>query len=65
MSFDERKGLKAVVHMPETVKAPIAAGQEVGTLVVSVPGQLFPIHGKKACSLIKSKSMRVAILIKP
>jgi D-alanyl-D-alanine carboxypeptidase (penicillin-binding protein 5/6) len=39
MSFDERKGLKAVVRMPETVKAPIAAGQEVGTLVVSVPGQ--------------------------
>lgn len=39
MSFDERKGLKAVVHMPETVKAPIAAGQEVGKLVVSVPGQ--------------------------
>jgi serine-type D-Ala-D-Ala carboxypeptidase (penicillin-binding protein 5/6) len=39
MSFDERKGLKAVVHMPETVKAPIAAGQAVGTLVVSVPGQ--------------------------
>ncbi len=25
--------------MPETVKAPIAAGQEVGKLVVSVPGQ--------------------------
>ena len=39
MSFDERKGLKAVVRMPETVKAPIAAGQEVGKLVVSVPGQ--------------------------
>jgi D-alanyl-D-alanine carboxypeptidase (penicillin-binding protein 5/6) len=39
MSFDERKGLKAVVRMPETVKAPIAAGQQVGTLVVSVPGQ--------------------------
>jgi D-alanyl-D-alanine carboxypeptidase (penicillin-binding protein 5/6) len=39
MSFEEKKGLKAVVHMPETIKAPIAAGQEVGKLVVSVPGQ--------------------------
>jgi D-alanyl-D-alanine carboxypeptidase (penicillin-binding protein 5/6) len=39
MSFEEKKGLKAIVHMPETIKAPIAAGQEVGKLVVSVPGQ--------------------------
>jgi D-alanyl-D-alanine carboxypeptidase (penicillin-binding protein 5/6) len=39
VSFEEKKTLKAVVHMPETVKAPIAAGQEVGRLVVSVPGQ--------------------------
>lgn len=39
MNFEEKKGLKAVVRMPETVKAPIAAGQEVGTLIVSVPGQ--------------------------
>ena len=46
MSFAERKGLKAVVDMPETVKAPIAAGQTVGKLVVSVPGlpdQEFPL----------------------
>ena len=38
LSFPERKGLKAVVDMPETVKAPIAAGQPIGKLVVSVPG---------------------------
>jgi len=46
MSFAERKGLKAVVDMPETVKAPIAAGQTVGKLVVSIPGmadQEFPL----------------------
>jgi D-alanyl-D-alanine carboxypeptidase (penicillin-binding protein 5/6) len=36
---EERKGIKAVLKMPETVKAPIAAGQPVGKLVVSVPGQ--------------------------
>ena len=39
LSSVERKGLKAIVKMPETVKAPIAQGQEVGKLVVSVPGQ--------------------------
>jgi D-alanyl-D-alanine carboxypeptidase (penicillin-binding protein 5/6) len=39
MNFEERKGLKAVVKMPETVKAPIEAGQLVGKLIVSVPGQ--------------------------
>jgi len=46
MSFEEKKGLKAVVHMPETIRAPIAAGQEVGKLVISVPGQpdqAFPL----------------------
>ncbi len=39
LSSAERKGLKAIVKLPETVKAPIADGQEVGKLVVSVPGQ--------------------------
>jgi D-alanyl-D-alanine carboxypeptidase (penicillin-binding protein 5/6) len=38
LSFAERKGLKAVVKMPETVKAPIAQGQEIGKLVVSDAG---------------------------
>jgi len=38
LSFAERKGLKAVVDMPETVKAPIAVGQPIGKLVVSTPG---------------------------
>jgi D-alanyl-D-alanine carboxypeptidase (penicillin-binding protein 5/6) len=38
LSFAERKGLKAVVDMPETVKAPIALGQPIGKLVVSAPG---------------------------
>jgi D-alanyl-D-alanine carboxypeptidase (penicillin-binding protein 5/6) len=39
VNSEERKGIKAVLKMPETVKAPIAAGQPVGKLVVSVPGQ--------------------------
>jgi D-alanyl-D-alanine carboxypeptidase (penicillin-binding protein 5/6) len=46
LSFGERKGLKAVVEMPETVKAPIAEGQPIGRLVVSAPGlpdQDFPL----------------------
>ena len=46
LAFAERKGLKAVVRMPETVKAPIAEGQEVGKLVILVPGlpdQEFPL----------------------
>src|ERR1700722_8236015 len=38
LSLAERKGLKAVVKMPETVKAPIAQGQEIGKLVISAPG---------------------------
>jgi len=38
LSFAEKKGLKVVVKMPEAVKAPIKQGQEVGKLVVSVPG---------------------------
>jgi len=38
LSSAEKKGLKAVVKMPETVKAPIVEGQEVGKLVVSIPG---------------------------
>ena len=46
LSLAERKGLKAVVKMPETVKAPIAQGQEIGKLVVSSPGlpdEEFPL----------------------
>jgi D-alanyl-D-alanine carboxypeptidase (penicillin-binding protein 5/6) len=46
LSFAERKELKAVVKMPETVKAPISAGQEIGKLVVSapdVPDQEYPL----------------------
>lgn len=39
LSVQERKDLKVVVDMPETVKAPIAAGQPIGKLVVSGPGQ--------------------------
>ncbi len=38
LSIEERKGLKAVVKIPETVKAPIEKGQKVGTLAVTAPG---------------------------
>ncbi len=38
LSLTERKGLKAVVRMPEAVKAPIVQGQEIGKLVISAPG---------------------------
>jgi len=47
LSFAERKGLKAVVDMPETVKAPIVSGQPVGKLVISAPGtedREFPLN---------------------
>jgi D-alanyl-D-alanine carboxypeptidase (penicillin-binding protein 5/6) len=37
LSFAERKGLKVTVDMPETVKAPIAAGQTIGKMIVSAP----------------------------
>jgi D-alanyl-D-alanine carboxypeptidase (penicillin-binding protein 5/6) len=39
LSLAERKGLKAVVKIPETVKAPIVQGQEIGKLVISAPDQ--------------------------
>jgi D-alanyl-D-alanine carboxypeptidase (penicillin-binding protein 5/6) len=39
LSLAERKGLKAVVKMPETVKAPIVQGQEIGKLVITAPDQ--------------------------
>jgi len=39
LSLAERKGLKAVVKMPEAVKAPIVQGQEIGKLVISAPDQ--------------------------
>jgi D-alanyl-D-alanine carboxypeptidase (penicillin-binding protein 5/6) len=51
LSLAERKGLKAVVKMPETVKAPIAQGQEIGKLVISSPGlpdQEFPLKAGAA-----------------
>lgn len=37
LSFAERKAVKATVRMPETIKAPIAAGQDAGTLIISAP----------------------------
>jgi D-alanyl-D-alanine carboxypeptidase (penicillin-binding protein 5/6) len=46
LSLTERKGLKAVVKMPEAVKAPIAQGQEIGKLVISapdMPDEEFPL----------------------
>jgi D-alanyl-D-alanine carboxypeptidase (penicillin-binding protein 5/6) len=46
LSLAERKGLKAVVKMPEAVKAPIVQGQEIGKLVISTPGlpdEEFPL----------------------
>jgi D-alanyl-D-alanine carboxypeptidase (penicillin-binding protein 5/6) len=46
LSFPERKGVTATVRMPETVKAPITVGQQVGTLVISAPGienQEYPL----------------------
>ena len=51
LSFAEKKGIKAVVKMPETVKAPIEAGQLVGKLVVSIPGlpdEEFPLKTANA-----------------
>jgi D-alanyl-D-alanine carboxypeptidase (penicillin-binding protein 5/6) len=38
LSFPERKGVTVTVEMPETVKAPIAAGFPIGKLVISAPG---------------------------
>jgi D-alanyl-D-alanine carboxypeptidase (penicillin-binding protein 5/6) len=38
LSNEEKRNMKAVVRMPQTVKAPIAQGQPIGTLVVSAPG---------------------------
>jgi D-alanyl-D-alanine carboxypeptidase (penicillin-binding protein 5/6) len=51
LSFAERKAMQAVVKMPETVKAPIAAGQKIGTLVISAPGvpdQDYPLKAAAA-----------------
>jgi D-alanyl-D-alanine carboxypeptidase (penicillin-binding protein 5/6) len=51
LSFAEKKGVKVVVKMPETVKAPIEAGQLVGKLVVSIPGmpdEEFPLKTASA-----------------
>ena len=46
LSFAERKGLKVIVDMPETVKAPIVAGQTIGKLVITAPNvaaQEYPL----------------------
>jgi serine-type D-Ala-D-Ala carboxypeptidase (penicillin-binding protein 5/6) len=46
LSNEEKRNLKAVVRMPQTVKAPIAQGQPIGTLVLTAPGaqpQEFPL----------------------
>jgi D-alanyl-D-alanine carboxypeptidase (penicillin-binding protein 5/6) len=51
LSFPERKAVTATVRMPETVKAPIAAGQRIGTLVISSPGtaiQEYPLKTNAA-----------------
>jgi D-alanyl-D-alanine carboxypeptidase (penicillin-binding protein 5/6) len=53
LSFAERKGLKAVVDMPETVKAPIALGQPIGKLVVSAPGLPDRSYPLKAATAIE------------
>ena len=50
LSFAERKGLKVVADMPETVKAPIAVGQPIGKLVISAPGMSDQDYGLKAGS---------------
>jgi D-alanyl-D-alanine carboxypeptidase (penicillin-binding protein 5/6) len=38
LSNEEKRNMKAVVRMPQTVKAPIAQGQPIGTLVLTAPG---------------------------
>ncbi len=51
LSFAERKGLKVTVDMPETVKAPIAAGQTIGKMIVSAPDlppQEYPLKAGTA-----------------
>ncbi|MDB5365677.1 MAG: D-alanyl-D-alanine carboxypeptidase [Rhodospirillales bacterium] len=38
LSNEEKRSMKAVVRMPQTVKAPIAQGQPIGTLVLTTAG---------------------------
>jgi serine-type D-Ala-D-Ala carboxypeptidase (penicillin-binding protein 5/6) len=38
LSNEEKRTMKAVVRMPQTVKAPIVQGQPIGTLVLSTQG---------------------------
>jgi D-alanyl-D-alanine carboxypeptidase (penicillin-binding protein 5/6) len=38
MQVDSRKGLKVVLHYDGPIKAPIAKGQQIGTLNISAPG---------------------------
>lgn len=46
LSNEEKRNMKAIVRMPQTVKAPIAQGQEIGTLVLTAPGMTTPIEYK-------------------
>ncbi len=50
LSFAERKELRAVAKMPETVKAPIKAGQDIGKLVISAPDIPDQEYALKAAS---------------
>jgi D-alanyl-D-alanine carboxypeptidase (penicillin-binding protein 5/6) len=52
LSFVERKGLKAVVNIPETVKAPIVVGQVVGKLVISAPNSPDQEYELKAAASV-------------
>jgi D-alanyl-D-alanine carboxypeptidase (penicillin-binding protein 5/6) len=53
LSFAERKGLKAVVDIPETTPAPIQAGQVIGKLVVSAPDRPDQEYPLKAVGAVE------------
>lgn len=51
MQVDSRPGMKVAVHVNGSVKAPIAQGQKLGTLVVTAPdfpGLTVPVYAAKA-----------------
>jgi D-alanyl-D-alanine carboxypeptidase (penicillin-binding protein 5/6) len=53
LQVDSRKGLKVSVHYAGPLKAPIAEGQQVGTLTVSAPdypGLTVPVYAAKSVS---------------
>ena len=52
LSFPERKAVTAIVQMPETVRAPIAAGQAIGKLVISAPGTQSQEYTLKASAAV-------------